>query len=123
MAQLLIVDDQPEIRRLLHITLGKTHDILEAEDGVTALKMVREHLPKVVLLDVMMPGELNGLQVLDAIKGDPDTKQIIVAMVSARGQEADCQNANARGADAYFVKPFSPLQVAAWIREQLAPAP
>lgn len=120
MTQVLIVDDQADIRRLLHITLGKTFDILESEDGLNALELVRQHRPKVVLLDVMMPGELNGLQVLEAIKVDPQNAHIRVAMITARGQTADCQDASVRGADAYFVKPFSPHQVANWIREQVA---
>ncbi len=120
MTQILIVDDQPDIRRLLSISLGKNYEILESQDGVTALEMIKQHRPKVVLLDVMMPGELNGLQVLDAIKSDPQMRQTFVAMVTARGQEADSKDASARGADAYFVKPFSPMQVASWIREQIA---
>ena len=120
MTQILIADDQSDIRRLLSISLGKTYEILESNDGVTALEMIRQHRPRLVLLDVMMPGELNGLQVLDAIKADPETSHIVVAMVTARGQQTDCQDASARGADAYFVKPFSPMQVASWIREQLA---
>jgi CheY-like chemotaxis protein len=72
-----------------------------------------------VLLDVMMPGEVDGLQVLDAIKSNPQTKDILVAMVTARGQVADGDDARKRGADAYFIKPFSPLQVVAWVRSKL----
>ena len=63
-----------------------------------------------------MPGELDGLQVLDAIKADPNTKDTLVAMVTARGQVADGDDARRRGADAYFIKPFTPLQVVAWVR-------
>ena len=119
MAQVLIVDDQSDIRRLLSISLGKSYEILESEDGKTALEMVLQHSPKVVLLDVMMPGTMNGLEVLAAIKSNPQTAHIAVAIVSARGQPADCQQADLQGADAYFIKPFSPLQVVAWVREQI----
>lgn len=119
MAQVLIVDDQSDIRRLLSISLGKSYDILESQDGKSALDMVRQHSPRVVLLDVMMPGAINGLDVLAAIKNDPQTAHISVAIVSARGQTADTQQAEVRGADAYFVKPFSPMQVVAWVREQM----
>lgn len=118
MSPILIVDDHADIRRLLSITLGKEYDILEAEDGVGALEAVRRHHPKIVLLDVMMPGEIDGLQVLDAIKGNPQTSDILVAMVTARGQVADSDDARKRGADAYFIKPFSPLQVVAWVRSK-----
>jgi CheY-like chemotaxis protein len=119
MTQVLVVDDQLDIRRLMSISLGKSYEILEAQDGVSALEIIRKHRPKVVLLDVMMPGELNGLQVLDVIKADPQMRHTVVAIVSARAQQADHQDANARGADAYFVKPFSPIQVVSWVREQI----
>ena len=115
----LIVDDHSDIRRLLSITLGKEFKILEAEDGVSALASVRHHHPKVVLLDIMMPGELDGLQVLEAIKVDPATRDTLVAMITARGQVADHDDARSRGADAYFIKPFSPLQVVTWVRNHL----
>jgi CheY-like chemotaxis protein len=116
---ILIVDDHSAIRRLLCITLGREHKVIEAENGVAALDAIRLHHPKAVLLDVMMPGEMDGLQVLDAIKGNPQTKGVLVAMVTARGQVADGDEARAHGADAYFIKPFSPLQVVTWLRSNL----
>jgi CheY-like chemotaxis protein len=119
MKKVLIVDDHTDIRRLLSITLGKDYEIIEAEDGVAALESIRRHHPQIVLLDVMMPGEMDGLQVLDAIKADPHLRDTLVAMVTARGQVADGDDARKRGADAYFIKPFSPLQVVAWVREHL----
>ncbi len=119
MSTILIVDDHSDIRRLLSITLGKQFQIIEAEDGVSALEAVRRHHPQLVLLDVMMPGEMDGLQVLDAIKADPQTHSTLVAMITARGQIADHDDGRARGADAYFIKPFSPLQVVSWVRSKL----
>lgn len=119
MTTILVVDDHADIRRLLSITLGKEYQILEAEDGMKALELVRRHLPKVVLLDVMMPGVMDGLQVLDAIKADPLTRDTLVAMITARGQSADHDEGRRRGADAYFIKPFSPLQVVSWVRSHL----
>ncbi len=119
MIPVLIVDDHSDIRRLLSITLGKEFEVLEAEDAASALDAVRRHHPKIILLDVMMPGKMNGLQMLEAIKTNPQTQDILVAMISARGQVADHDDARRRGADAYFVKPFSPLQVAAWVRSKV----
>ncbi len=119
MAQVLIVDDQSDIRRLLKISLGKACEILESEDGMSALEMIRHHRPKVVLLDIMMPGELNGLQVLQAAKADPHTRDVVIGIMSARGESTDFEAADALGADAYFVKPFSPIQVVSWVREQI----
>jgi len=115
----LIVDDHTDIRRLLSITLGREFHVIEAEDGQSALVAVRTHHPRAVLLDVMMPGQMDGMQVLDAIKSSPDTCNILVAMITARGQDADHEDARQRGADAYFIKPFSPAGVAAWVRSRL----
>jgi len=119
MNYILIVDDQADIRRLLSITLGKQYEIIEAENGAGALQAVRKYLPAAVLLDVMMPGDMDGLQVLDAIKSNAKTQATLVAMLTARGLQSDIAEARRRGADAYFVKPFSLLQVASWIREHL----
>lgn len=120
MYKVLIVDDQVDIRRMMSIALEGDFELLEAEDGVTALKLVRVHKPQVVLLDVMMPGDMDGLQVLQAIRSDPKIKDTCVIMVSAKGQIADYELGMQMGANAYFVKPFSPLQLLAAINEQLA---
>lgn len=116
MASVLIVDDHSDIRRLLAITLGREFELIEADNGEAALAAVQRHMPRAVLLDVMMPGEMDGFQVLEAIKSHPIMKTTKVAMVTARGQASDAAEARKRGADAYFVKPFSPLQVVEWIR-------
>lgn len=120
MYKVLIVDDQIDIRRMMSIVLGEDYALLEAEDGITALNLVRQHKPDVVLLDIMMPGDLDGLQVLQAIRNDPEIKHTCVIMVSAKGQVTDSALGMQMGANAYFVKPFSPLQLQAAIREQLA---
>ena len=120
MNKILIVDDHSDIRRLIRITLGKSYDVLEAEDGVTALEIAARQHPDLIVLDVMMPGALDGLQVLDALKQDPALRHIRVVMVTARGQTRDYETGMTRGADAYFVKPFSPLQLVASIKDILA---
>jgi DNA-binding response OmpR family regulator len=115
--KILIVDDHSDIRQLIRITLGKSFEILEAEDGMTALAITRSQHPHVVVLDVMMPGELDGFQVLETIKSDPVLKDVRVIMVTARGQARDYELGMARGADGYFIKPFSPLQLTAAIKD------
>lgn len=119
MHKVLVVDDQVDIRRMIMIALSGDFDLLEAEDGVTALQMVRQHRPDVVLLDVMMPGEMDGLQVLQAIRADDEIKPTRVIMVSAKGQVSDYELGMQLGANAYFVKPFSPLQLFDAINEQI----
>jgi len=120
MSKILIVDDHSDIRRLIRITLGKSFEVLEAEDGRSGLDIARLQKPDLVVLDVMMPGALDGLQVLDAIKSDPRLKQTRVIMVTARGQANDYEDGMRRGADAYFIKPFSPLQLVSAIKETLS---
>ncbi len=120
MRKVLIVDDQADIRRMMMIALSGDFDLLEAEDGVTALAMIRQHRPDVVLLDVMMPGEMDGLQVLAAVRNDEQLKHTRVIMVSAKGQVSDYELGMQTGANAYFVKPFSSLQLLDAIDEQIA---
>lgn len=115
----LIVDDNPHIRRLLVATLGKDFKTMDCEDSITAMEMIFLHKPKVVLLDIMMPSEVDGLQLLDALRGNPSVGRVSIAMLTARGQQSDKAIAMARGADAYFVKPFSPTLVHEWVRERL----
>lgn len=120
MKKILLVDDHSDIRRLVRITLGKAYEVFEAEDGVTALGLARQHKPDLVVLDIMMPGDLDGLQVLDAIKADAQLGHTHVIMVTARGQSSDYDDGMRRGADAYFIKPFSPMQLVQSIKEILS---
>jgi DNA-binding response OmpR family regulator len=120
MHKVLIVDDQADIRRMMNIALGEDFDLLEAGDGLTALDMVRQHRPDVVLLDVMMPGGLDGLQVLQKIRADSRLMHTRVILVSAKGQVSDYELGMQMGANAYFVKPFSPLQLLVAINDQIA---
>ena len=119
MIQVLIVDDNPHIRRLLGVTLSREFTVIEAEDGLAAMDALLRWKPKVVLLDIMMPSELDGLQLLDAIRCNPLTQNTVVGMVTARGQVSDEALARQKGADAYFVKPFSPQIIHDWVREKL----
>jgi DNA-binding response OmpR family regulator len=110
--RILIVEDQPDICKLVRMTLEfGDFEIHEAHDGESGLNMVRAMRPHVVLLDVMMPGLLDGYQVCARIKQDPDLRQIQVVMLTARGQATDLAAGEAAGADAYLVKPFSPLEL------------
>jgi len=117
MKTILLVDDNSDIRRLIRVSLGRTFKIYEAEDGVSGLQLAHDLLPDLIVLDIMMPGKLDGLQVLDAIRADPGLRAISVVLVTAKAQATDAEEGMRRGADAYFVKPFSPLQLTALIRE------
>lgn len=111
-AKLLIVEDQTDIRNLIRATLEfEDFEIHEAEDGRSGLEKFVAVRPSVVLLDVMMPGELDGLQVCQRIKQSPQGANTIVILLTARGQKADVEIGLKAGADAYLVKPFSPLEL------------
>ena len=112
MQRVLIVEDQTDIRKLIRMTLEfEDFEIHEASDGAFGLSMARAVKPDIVLLDVMMPGELDGLQVCQQIKSDPRTADIRVVLLTARGQARDREVGREAGADEYLVKPFSPLQL------------
>jgi CheY-like chemotaxis protein len=107
--KLLIADDEPPVRKLIRVTLeGEDFAILEASDGVEALTIARIELPTLLLLDVMMPG-MDGVEVCRQLKADPDTKGIVVLLLTALTQKADRERGLAAGADGWFTKPFSPL--------------
>ncbi len=112
MKRILIVEDQADIRKLIRMTLEfENYEIHEASDGSFGLRMAQAIKPDVMLLDVMMPGELDGLQVCQRVKSDPLMKDTKVVLLTARGQQKDREAGEQVGADEYLIKPFSPLQL------------
>lgn len=119
-SRVLIADDQPEICRLLELTLEPLGvDILSAGDSDTALRLAHEHRPEVAVLDIMMPGSFDGLEVCRRIKNTRSLAHCLVILLTARGQRNDVDAGNAAGADVYMVKPFSPLQLADLVESAL----
>ncbi len=115
---ILIVEDQSDIRRLIRVAFethgrarGVSFDIEEASDGASGLYRAREMRPDVVLLDVMMPGGMNGYETCRSIKHDATLTHVHVVMLTARGQATDVQLGMEMGADAYIVKPFRPMEL------------
>jgi DNA-binding response OmpR family regulator len=112
MKRILIVEDQPDIRELVRMTLEmEDFEVHEAENGDIGLQMAARFSPDLILLDVMMPGSVDGLGVCERIKSDVARRRTKVVMLSARNQEADRQAGRKAGADAYLSKPFSPRQL------------
>jgi DNA-binding response OmpR family regulator len=109
--RVLLADDDPSLLRLISTTLGtEDFDLLHATDGEEALELARRQRPELILLDINMP-RLDGFTVCQQIKYDPDTAGIKVVMLSARSSDADRARGRECGADDYFVKPFSPIQL------------
>lgn len=108
----LITDDQADIRKLVRMTLDTADvELYEADNAASALDLIYRIRPKVVLMDIMMPGEMDGLDACRQIKVDADLARTVVIMLTARGQQADLDAGKTAGADAYLVKPFSPLEL------------
>lgn len=112
MKKILIVEDHADIRKLLKMTLEfDDFEIFEAATGDSGLALAEEITPDIVLLDIMMPGTLNGLEVCRRIKTNPTTQHAKVILLTARVQAGDREAGMQAGADDYLMKPFSTLQV------------
>jgi DNA-binding response OmpR family regulator len=112
MKKILIVEDQPDIRKLMRLTLeADDREIAEAADGASGWEAVMRIRPDIVLLDIMMPGDLDGLQLCRRIKATDLTRETKVVLVSARGHRNDMIIGREAGADDYLLKPFSPQRL------------
>jgi len=109
--RVLLVDDDPLVRGLLREVLQDAeYDLDEARDGREALERAADAIPDVVVLDVMMPA-MNGFEVCRALRADPRFEGIRIVMLTARGSDEAREQGIAAGADAFFSKPFSPLDL------------
>jgi two-component system KDP operon response regulator KdpE len=122
--QILVVDDEPRMIRFIRLNLEHDgFDVSEAADGTRALSQLRDRLPDLVLLDVMMP-ELDGFETLRLIR---EISTVPVIMLTAKGDEDDRVRGLELGADDYITKPFSPRELVSRVRAVLrrteAPAP
>jgi CheY-like chemotaxis protein len=86
-------------------------EVLEADDGTSALQLVTAEKPDLVVLDVMMPG-LNGWEVAEALAEDPATRDIPIVFLSARAEPSDRARGRELGAVGYVTKPFDPVGIA-----------
>lgn len=114
--RVMAVDDDPTIRRLLQVNLEmEGYDVVLAADGEEAMERVREFMPALVVLDIMMPKK-DGWTVCEEMKSDDELKDIPVVFLSARAQDADIQRGEALGA-AYMTKPFDPFDLLELVAE------
>jgi CheY-like chemotaxis protein len=109
---LLVVDDDPFIRRLITTTLEDVAEfrLLEAQDGAQALELADRHRPQIVLLDIDIPGA-DGIEVCRALRANPNTSESTIVMLTASHNDAIEAQADAAGADLFLTKPFSPLEL------------
>ncbi|MDX1620554.1 MAG: response regulator [Nitriliruptorales bacterium] len=111
MARVLVCDDAPDIRELLSIVLGDTHDITTAEDGRECLERLNgDESFDALVLDVMMP-ELDGFEVLRQLRLENRWRELPVIMLTAKVDESSYMTGYRLGADAYVSKPFDPVDL------------
>lgn len=120
MKKILIVDDQSEVRRLVEMTLSVgDYQVLQAKSGEEAVEIWKVEKPDLIIMDIMMPGDMDGLEATRALKNGPESKGCTIIMLTAKGQEADKEEGFKAGADDYFTKPFSPLELIRKVEEVL----
>jgi two-component system phosphate regulon response regulator PhoB len=113
---ILVVEDERDILQLIaHNLKSADFDVLTAQEGYEALSVAKNHLPQLIILDLMLPG-LDGFEVCKELKRSPVTKDIPVLMLTARGEEVDRIVGLELGADDYVVKPFSPRELILRVR-------
>lgn len=120
MARVLVCDDDANIRELVAVTLGGTHEVSTVENGAEVLTVLEsEWSPDVLVLDVMMP-EMDGFETLERVRRAQGHASVGVVMLTARVGEDDYLRGWAEGADAYLSKPFDPELLERTIDEVLA---
>ncbi|NNE09455.1 MAG: response regulator [Gemmatimonadetes bacterium] len=109
--KILIVDDEVYILHILDFSLGaEGYEVITAADGEEALEKARQERPDLVVLDVMMP-KVDGFEACRRLKNDPETRELPVILLTAKGREVDRKMGIEVGADDYIVKPFSPSKL------------
>jgi two-component system, OmpR family, phosphate regulon response regulator PhoB len=116
LAKVLVIDDEKDIVSLLRYHLEKAgFQCLEGMDGAVALRLVREHHPDLLILDLMLPG-MDGLEICRQLRQDTATARLPILMLTAKAEEVDRVVGLEVGADDYVVKPFSPRELVARVR-------
>ena len=115
-ATILVCDDDASLRELVRAVLGPRYRFVEASDGTEALELARELHPDLIVLDVMLPG-LSGIEVLEAIRNDPELATLKVVVITAWSHaELEAQLA---GADRFVSKPFDPDDLSGAVEDLL----
>ncbi len=118
--KILVVDDSSMFRDIVKFTLTMAdHEIITAVDGIDGVKMAKETMPDLILLDILMPN-MNGYEACEILKQDELTKHIPIFILSSEGQMKDMDKAFQVGADNYIIKPFNPKKLDAIISYKLA---
>ncbi len=119
MSRVLVVDDEPNIVLSLEFLMEQSgFEVATAGDGETALELIAQHAPDLVLLDISLPG-LSGFDVLSQLRAQPQHARLPIIMLTAHGREVEKEKGMALGADDYITKPFSTRELVAKVRALL----
>ena len=114
-----VVDDDPQVVVIVRAVLEAAgFEVAISPDGADCLAAIERRLPDLIIMDVVMPG-MNGIEVLRAIRGRPETSNIPVIVLSARTEDLDLAVARAAGADLYLTKPFTSEELVAATKQLL----
>jgi len=112
MKSILVVDDRSEVRELLERTLARAdYKIVGTGSGQEALAIARDETPDLIIMDIGMPGAVDGIEATRILKSHPMTRSAKVIVLTGRGDARDPEEAIKAGADVFFSKPFSPLEL------------
>jgi CheY-like chemotaxis protein len=111
MPRVLVVDDDPQVLRLLRVNFElEGYDVVSASDGNEALETIAAQAPDLVVCDVMMPG-MDGFEVVRRLRSDASTSRLPIVMLSAKAMGSDARKGLDAGADEYVTKPFDPAEL------------
>lgn len=118
--KILVIDDEPDAVDLVAFNLREAgYEVVTGADGNEALKKAREHVPDLIVLDLMLP-EVDGLEVCKILRRDPAVSHVPIIMLTAKAAEIDRVLGLELGADDYVTKPFSPRELVLRIKKMLA---
>ncbi|MCK4545972.1 MAG: response regulator [Candidatus Eisenbacteria sp.] len=121
--KILVVDDERYILHILDFSLGaEGYEVITAGDGEQAVERSKADRPDLIVMDIMMP-KMDGFEACKKIKSNPDTKDIPVIMLTAKGRETDRKRGVDAGADDYVTKPFSPAKLIERVQGVLSATP
>ena len=122
----LVVDDNPtNLKLIAYLLQAKGYEVRTAADAESALELVRSARPRLILMDLQLPG-MDGLELTRQLKRNPETRDIVVIAVTAYAMRGDEQRARAAGCDDYMAKPIDPRALPAVVARHLGtpdPAP
>ena len=120
MARILVVEDNAQNRKLAQLVLQKAgHEVLAAESGEDGVRLAREQLPGLVLMDVQMPG-MDGLEATRLLREDPETAGLKIVALTALAMKGDEERILRSGFDAYLAKPFEYAELVGLVKRLLA---